>query len=88
MFGTHGWNDGGNSHIVPVLTVVLNNDGFLSFPIIILEVTYMSKCTCLACFLITCYPIMYISPYFNLHFIVGGTRMCSWVQGTEIKLRI
>jgi hypothetical protein len=67
MFGTHGWDGGGNSHIVLVVTVVLNNDGFLSFHLIILEVTYLSKCTCLPCLLVTVVtPSMYISPCSNL----------------------
>jgi len=69
MFGTHGWDGGGNSHIVLVLIVVLNSDGFLSFPLIILEVTYLSKCTCLACLLVTVVtPSMYILPCFDLTF--------------------
>lgn len=39
----NGWDGGGNSHIVLVLIVVLNNDGFLSFLLIIIEVTYLSN---------------------------------------------
>lgn len=39
MDGVRG--DEGNSHIVHVLIVVLKNDGFLSFPLIILEVNYL-----------------------------------------------
>jgi len=37
------WDGGGNSHTVLVLIVVLNNDGFLSFLLIIIEVTYLSN---------------------------------------------
>ena len=66
MFGTHGWY-GGNSYKVLVLIVVLNNDGILSFPLIISQLTYFLKCTCLACLLVTVVtPSMYISPCFNL----------------------
>jgi hypothetical protein len=73
------------THFQPILNqsdyISGDNDGFLSFLLIIWEVTYLSKCTCLACLLVTVVtPSMYISPCFNL------TSYCQrWVVGCKVQ---